>query len=186
MCKKTRRSYKPLTPRQGPRNHISREAEVVNGLLQLQNRCDGRRQKLADTGDLFRFFSMVRTLILWIDDLVRQMTHTENEERSAKPSEVSNSTVCRRRGQCSGNGHQFGTAGQRIISVDIIGDLTSGGLAVGLGTECSAFRAVRFGTPALRIAVVVLVLVLLIFIVVVAAVVDDDDAESVESIQTQW
>ena len=54
MCKKTRRSYKPLTPRQGPRNHISREAEVVNGLLQLQNRCDGRRQKLADTGDLLR------------------------------------------------------------------------------------------------------------------------------------
>ena len=66
---------------------------MVNGLLQLQNRCDGRRQKLADTGDLFRFFSMVRTLILWIDDLVRQMTHTENEERSAKPSEVSNSSV---------------------------------------------------------------------------------------------
>jgi len=93
---------------------------------------------------------------------------------------------CRRRGQCSGNGHQFGPAGQRILSVAIIGDLTSGGFAVGLGAECSAFRAVRFGKPALRIAVVVLVLVLLILIVVVAAVVDDDDAESVESIQTQW
>ena len=59
------------------REITSREAEVVNGWLQLQNLCDGRRQKLADTGDLFRFFSMVRTLMLWIDDLVRQMTQTE-------------------------------------------------------------------------------------------------------------
>lgn len=92
---------------------------------------------------------------------------------------------CRRRGQCSGNGHQFGPAGQRIVYVAIVCDLAAGGLAVGLGVECSAFRAVRFGKPALRIAVVLLVLVLLILVIFVAAVVDDDDAESVESIQTQ-
>lgn len=59
------------------REITGRETEVVNAWLQLQNLCDGRRQKLGDTGDLFRFFSMVRTLMLWIDDLVRQMNTTE-------------------------------------------------------------------------------------------------------------
>ncbi len=59
------------------REITSREAEVVNAWMQLQVLCDDRRQKLGDTGDLFRFFSMVRTLMLWIDDLVRQMNTTE-------------------------------------------------------------------------------------------------------------
>ena len=59
------------------REITGREGEVVNAWLQLQALCDGRRQKLADTGDLFRFFSMVRTLVLWIDDLIRQMNTTE-------------------------------------------------------------------------------------------------------------
>lgn len=59
------------------REITGREGEVVNAWAQLQALCDGRRQKLADTGDLFRFFSMVRTLVLWIDDLIRQMNTTE-------------------------------------------------------------------------------------------------------------
>jgi spectrin beta len=38
---------------------------------------------LEDTGDLFRFFNMVRTLMIWMDDVVRQMNTSE------KPRDVS-------------------------------------------------------------------------------------------------
>lgn len=55
----------------------NREAEVVTAWANLQAMCDGRRQKLADTGDLFKFFNMVRTLMLWMDDVVRQMNTSE-------------------------------------------------------------------------------------------------------------
>ncbi|KAJ4442212.1 hypothetical protein ANN_12078 [Periplaneta americana] len=61
----------------------NREAEVVTAWANLQGLCDGRRQKLADTGDLFKFFNMVRTLMLWMDDVVRQMNTSE------KPRDVS-------------------------------------------------------------------------------------------------
>ena len=59
------------------REITGRENEVVQAWMELQAQCEGRRQKLSDTGDLFRFFSMVRTLVLWIDDLIRQMNTTE-------------------------------------------------------------------------------------------------------------
>lgn len=36
-----------------------------------------------DTGDLFRFFNLVRTLMIWMDDVVRQMNTSE------KPRDVS-------------------------------------------------------------------------------------------------
>jgi spectrin beta len=55
----------------------NREAEVVSAWMALQGMCDARRQKLADTGDLFKFFNMVRTLMLWMDDVVRQMNTSE-------------------------------------------------------------------------------------------------------------
>lgn len=55
----------------------NREAEVVNAWSNLQNMCDSRKQKLADTGDLFKFFIMVRTLMLWMDDVARQMNTSE-------------------------------------------------------------------------------------------------------------
>ncbi|KAJ9576491.1 hypothetical protein L9F63_006704, partial [Diploptera punctata] len=61
----------------------NREAEVVSAWANLQGLCEGRRQKLADTGDLFKFFNMVRTLMLWMDDVVRQMNTSE------KPRDVS-------------------------------------------------------------------------------------------------
>ncbi|XP_063228722.1 spectrin beta chain isoform X7 [Bacillus rossius redtenbacheri] len=61
----------------------NREAEVMSAWANLQAMCDGRRQKLADTGDLFKFFNMVRTLMLWMDDVVRQMNTSE------KPRDVS-------------------------------------------------------------------------------------------------
>lgn len=81
----------------------NREAEVVNAWMNLQGiltysfslninniiilltvphlffagMCEGRKQKLGDTGDLFRFFNMVRTLMLWMDDVIIQMNTSE-------------------------------------------------------------------------------------------------------------
>lgn len=49
----------------------------------LQAMCDARKQKLADTGDLFKFFNMVRTLMLWMDDVARQM-NTSEKPRSVR------------------------------------------------------------------------------------------------------
>lgn len=65
------------------REITNREGEVVAAWMALQNACDQRRLKLADTGDLFRFFNLVRTLMQWMDDLIRQMN------RSEKPRDVS-------------------------------------------------------------------------------------------------
>lgn len=62
---------------------INRENEVVQAWNQLLANCDMRRRKLEDTGDLFKFFNMVRDLILWMDDIVRQMNTSE------KPKDVS-------------------------------------------------------------------------------------------------
>ncbi|XP_055390536.1 spectrin beta chain isoform X2 [Condylostylus longicornis] len=61
----------------------NREQEVLNAWANLQGMCELRKAKLADTGDLFRFFNMVRTLMLWMEDVVRQMNTTE------KPRDVS-------------------------------------------------------------------------------------------------
>ncbi|KAB7501026.1 Spectrin beta chain [Armadillidium nasatum] len=59
------------------REITNREAEVVKAWKDMQGRCEERRLKLNDTGDLFKFFNMVRTLILWMDDVIRQMNTTE-------------------------------------------------------------------------------------------------------------
>ncbi|XP_015125014.1 spectrin beta chain isoform X2 [Diachasma alloeum] len=61
----------------------NREAEVVAAWNNLQALCEGRKAKLEDTGDLFRFFNMVRTLMIWMDDVIRQMNTSE------KPRDVS-------------------------------------------------------------------------------------------------
>nr|XP_027207988.1 spectrin beta chain-like isoform X11 [Penaeus vannamei] len=65
------------------REITNREAEVVSAWLNMQGMCEDRRVKLNDTSDLFKFFNMVRTLILWMDDVIRQMNTTE------KPRDVS-------------------------------------------------------------------------------------------------
>ncbi|CAH1390274.1 unnamed protein product [Nezara viridula] len=65
------------------REITNRETEVVSAWAGLQGLCEARKAKLDDTGDLFRFFIMVRTLILWMDDVIRQMNTTE------KPRDVS-------------------------------------------------------------------------------------------------
>ncbi|XP_063724360.1 spectrin beta chain, non-erythrocytic 1-like isoform X2 [Symsagittifera roscoffensis] len=60
-----------------------REKEVVDAWNQLLLFCDDRRIKLADTGDLFRFYTMVRDLLNWMDDINRQIKNQE------KPRDVS-------------------------------------------------------------------------------------------------
>ncbi|XP_074662524.1 spectrin beta chain-like isoform X4 [Tubulanus polymorphus] len=60
-----------------------REAEVVNAWRNLQMMCEYRKNKLADTNDLFRFFNMVRDLRLWMKDIITQMNTQE------KPRDVS-------------------------------------------------------------------------------------------------
>ena len=52
----------------------NREREVVRAWMDLQGMGDSRKSKLNDTGNLFRFFAMVRNLMLWMDDLMRQVT----------------------------------------------------------------------------------------------------------------
>ena len=51
----------------------NREREVVRSLMELQAIEDSRKSKLNDTGNLFRFFAMVRNLMPWMDDLMRQV-----------------------------------------------------------------------------------------------------------------
>lgn len=55
-----------------------RESEVLEAWRSLLEACDGRRIRLLDTGDKFRFFSMVRDLMLWMDDVIRLIAAQEN------------------------------------------------------------------------------------------------------------
>ncbi|XP_075902339.1 spectrin beta chain, non-erythrocytic 1-like isoform X2 [Nelusetta ayraudi] len=48
-----------------------REGEVLEAWKQLLEAAEGRRLKLLDTGDKFRFFSLVRDLMLWMEDVIR-------------------------------------------------------------------------------------------------------------------
>jgi spectrin beta len=59
------------------------EAEVVNAWKNLQIHLDQRKNWLADSSDLYRFFGMVRDLMNWMSDMMRQMTNQE------KPRDVS-------------------------------------------------------------------------------------------------
>lgn len=54
-----------------------REAEVVNAWRNLQVRVDIRKNSLGDAGDLYRFFNMVRDLLLWMKDMNVQMSTQE-------------------------------------------------------------------------------------------------------------
>ncbi|CAI5771331.1 spectrin beta chain, non-erythrocytic 1 isoform X2 [Podarcis lilfordi] len=60
-----------------------RENEVLEAWKTLLDACEGRRVRLVDTGDKFRFFSMVRDLMLWMEDVIRQI------EAQEKPRDVS-------------------------------------------------------------------------------------------------
>ncbi|XP_049655646.1 spectrin beta chain, non-erythrocytic 1 isoform X4 [Accipiter gentilis] len=54
-----------------------RENEVLEAWKALLDACEGRRVRLVDTGDKFRFFSMVRDLMLWMEDVIRQIEAQE-------------------------------------------------------------------------------------------------------------
>uniref|UniRef100_A0A8D0CGA7 Spectrin beta chain n=1 Tax=Scleropages formosus TaxID=113540 RepID=A0A8D0CGA7_SCLFO len=60
-----------------------RENEVLEAWKNLLEACEGRRVRLLDTGDKFRFFSMVRDLMLWMEDVIRLIDAQE------KPRDVS-------------------------------------------------------------------------------------------------
>ncbi|XP_036402633.1 spectrin beta chain, non-erythrocytic 1-like isoform X2 [Megalops cyprinoides] len=60
-----------------------RENEVLEAWKSLLEACEGRRVRLLDTGDKFRFFSMVRDLMLWMEDVIRLI------EAQEKPRDVS-------------------------------------------------------------------------------------------------
>ncbi|RXM98217.1 Spectrin beta chain, erythrocytic [Acipenser ruthenus] len=59
------------------------EHEVVEAWKALLDACDGRRTRLEDTADKFRFFSMVRDLMSWMESIIRQI------ETQEKPRDVS-------------------------------------------------------------------------------------------------
>ena len=56
----------------------NKEQEVSAAWQALLNACSGRRTQLVDTADNFRFFSMARDLLAWMESIIRQI---ETQER---------------------------------------------------------------------------------------------------------
>uniref|UniRef100_W5N7P3 Spectrin beta chain n=1 Tax=Lepisosteus oculatus TaxID=7918 RepID=W5N7P3_LEPOC len=59
------------------------EHEVVEAWKALLDACDGRRSQLVNTADKFRFFSLVRDLMAWMESIIQQI------ETQEKPRDVS-------------------------------------------------------------------------------------------------
>ena len=53
------------------------EEEVLDAWRNLHRMVESRRTTLANASDLYRFFNMVRDLLLWMDDIIRQMNTQE-------------------------------------------------------------------------------------------------------------
>ena len=49
----------------------SKEIEVLDAWKRLQFGVEKRKNKLGDASDLYRFFNLVRDLLLWMDDMIR-------------------------------------------------------------------------------------------------------------------
>ncbi|XP_058423092.1 spectrin beta chain, erythrocytic isoform X2 [Diceros bicornis minor] len=62
-----------------------KEQEVSAAWQALLDACAGRRTQLVDTADKFRFFSMVRDLLSWMESIIRQI---ETQERPRDVSSV--------------------------------------------------------------------------------------------------
>uniref|UniRef100_A0A8C5MZ37 Spectrin beta chain n=1 Tax=Leptobrachium leishanense TaxID=445787 RepID=A0A8C5MZ37_9ANUR len=60
-----------------------KEKEVVDAWKGLLDACDGRRTELISASEKFRFFSMVRDLMLWMESMIRQI------ETQEKPRDIS-------------------------------------------------------------------------------------------------
>ncbi|XP_006891866.1 PREDICTED: spectrin beta chain, erythrocytic [Elephantulus edwardii] len=63
----------------------NKEQEVSAAWQALLDACAGRRTQLVDTADKFRFFSMVRDLLSWMESIIRQI---ETQERPRDVSSV--------------------------------------------------------------------------------------------------
>ncbi|CAB1335514.1 unnamed protein product [Coregonus sp. 'balchen'] len=61
----------------------AQEKEVVETWKALLDACDGRRKRLEETADKFRFFTMVRDLMSWMENIIQQI------ETQEKPRDVS-------------------------------------------------------------------------------------------------
>uniref|UniRef100_UPI0037E86A31 spectrin beta chain, erythrocytic n=1 Tax=Semicossyphus pulcher TaxID=241346 RepID=UPI0037E86A31 len=59
------------------------EREVMEAWKGLLDACDGRRARLVDTAEKFRFFTMVRDLMAWMESILQQI------ETQEKPRDVS-------------------------------------------------------------------------------------------------
>ncbi|XP_029900365.1 spectrin beta chain, erythrocytic isoform X1 [Myripristis murdjan] len=59
------------------------EKEVEEAWKGLLDACDGRRARLVDTAEKFRFFTMVRDLMAWMESIIQQI------ETQEKPRDVS-------------------------------------------------------------------------------------------------
>lgn len=55
----------------------NKEQEVSAAWQALLDACAGRRTQLVDTADKFRFFSMARDLLSWMESIVRQIETQE-------------------------------------------------------------------------------------------------------------
>lgn len=53
------------------------EREVVAAWKGLLAACDGRRARLVDTADKFRFFTMVKDLLAWMESIIQQIETQE-------------------------------------------------------------------------------------------------------------
>lgn len=71
-----------------------RESEVLEAWRSLLEACDGRRLRLLDTGDKFRFFSMVRDLMLWMEDVIRLIEAQENPRYTESAAVCWTSPTC--------------------------------------------------------------------------------------------
>lgn len=63
-------------------NIVDREEEVVEAWKNLHILVEKRRLTLADASDYYRFMLMARDLLLWIDDISRQMNAQEKPRYS--------------------------------------------------------------------------------------------------------
>lgn len=61
----------------------NREKEVLDAWNSIRDSAATRKMQLADASDLYRFFNLVRDLLLWTEDMIRQMKSED------KPRDVS-------------------------------------------------------------------------------------------------
>lgn len=53
------------------------EKEVVEAWTGLLDACEGRRKRLEETANKFRFFTMVKDLLAWMESIIQQIETQE-------------------------------------------------------------------------------------------------------------